>query len=86
MSTVRAAAADEMPILDLTALNDGGDIAPIAAKMRHACVTTGFFYVANHGIPTQVIDGLFATTRRYFDFRRTDVDFGDQDRNSRGFR
>lgn len=66
-STVRAAAADEMPILDLSALNDGGDIAPIAAQLRHACLTTGFFYVANHGIPEPVIDDLFATTKRYFD-------------------
>jgi isopenicillin N synthase-like dioxygenase len=65
--TVRAASADEVPILDLTALTAGGDIAPIAAKLRHACVTTGFFYVANHGIPQSVIDELFATTKRYFD-------------------
>jgi len=64
---VRAASADEMPVLDLTALNAGGDIKPIAERMRHACVTTGFFYVANHGIPQAVIDNLFATTKRYFD-------------------
>jgi isopenicillin N synthase-like dioxygenase len=64
---VRSASADEMPILDLTALNDGGDIAPIAAKLRQACLTTGFFYVSNHGIPESVIDGLFGATKRYFD-------------------
>jgi isopenicillin N synthase-like dioxygenase len=66
-NAVRAASADEMPILDLTALTTGGDIKPIAERMRHACVTTGFFYVANHGIPEAVIDNLFATTKRYFD-------------------
>jgi isopenicillin N synthase-like dioxygenase len=64
---VRAASADEMPILDLTALNHGGDLRPIAEKMRHACVTTGFFYVANHGIPESVVSGVFDATRRYFD-------------------
>jgi isopenicillin N synthase-like dioxygenase len=64
---VRAASADEMPILDLTALNSGGDLKPIAEKMRHACVTTGFFYVANHGIPESVVNGVFDATRRYFD-------------------
>lgn len=64
---VRAASADEMPILDLTALTNGGDLRPIAEKMRHACVTTGFFYVANHGIPEHVVDGVFDATRRYFD-------------------
>lgn len=64
---VRAASADEMPILDLTALNSGGDLKPIAEKMRHACVTTGFFYVANHGIPESVVNGVFDATTRYFD-------------------
>lgn len=64
---VRAASADEMPILDLTALNNGGDLKPVAEKMRHACVTTGFFYVANHGIPENIVSGVFEATRRYFD-------------------
>lgn len=64
---VRAASADEMPILDLTALNNGGDIKPIAQKMRDACLTTGFFYVARHGIPESVVDGVFGATKRYFD-------------------
>jgi isopenicillin N synthase-like dioxygenase len=67
LQKVRAASADEMPILDLSALTAAGDIKPIAAQLRHACVTTGFFYVANHGIPQAVIDNLFATTKRYFD-------------------
>lgn len=64
---VRAASADEMPILDLTALNNGGNLKPVAEKMRHACVTTGFFYVANHGIPENIVSGVFEATRRYFD-------------------
>jgi isopenicillin N synthase-like dioxygenase len=64
---VRAASADEMPILDLTALNNGGDLKPIAEKMRHACLTTGFFYVSNHGIPEHAVNGVFEATKRYFD-------------------
>jgi len=35
--------------------------------LRQACETIGFFYVANHGIPTPIFDGVFDTTRRYFD-------------------
>jgi len=66
-ATVRTAATDEMPVLDLSTLTDGGDIAAVAAQLRHACLTTGFFYVANHGIPQSVIDGVFDVTRRYFD-------------------
>lgn len=65
--TVRAASADEVPVLDLSPLNDGGDLAPLAKQLRHACVTTGFFYVARHGIPEATIEDIFATTKRYFD-------------------
>ena len=32
-----------------------------------ACETIGFFYVANHGVPKDAVDGVFAATRRYFD-------------------
>ncbi len=63
----RAATADEVPVLDLTPLNTGGDLRPLADTLRQACVTTGFFYVRNHGIPTPIFDGVFDATRRYFD-------------------
>jgi isopenicillin N synthase-like dioxygenase len=63
----RAASAEEVPVLDLSPLNDGGDLASLARQLRHACVTTGFFYVARHGIPDATVEGIFAATRRYFD-------------------
>jgi isopenicillin N synthase-like dioxygenase len=63
----RAATADEVPVLDLTPLIDGGDLTELAGALRQACVTTGFFYVKNHGIPASVFDGIFDATRRYFD-------------------
>lgn len=63
----RAATAHEVPILDLTALNQGGDLGPLAEQLRQACLTTGFFYIRNHGIPQEVFDGVFDATRRYFD-------------------
>lgn len=63
----RAANADEMPVLDLTPLNTGGAIDALAKELRRACETTGFFYVKNHGVPQQVVDDVFAATKRYFD-------------------
>lgn len=63
----RAATADEVPILDLTPLNEGGPLEPIAEQLRHACTTIGFFYVRNHGIPDVVFNGVFDATRRYFE-------------------
>ncbi len=60
--------ADEVPVLDLTRAERGQAAAgPSRAKLRRACETIGFFYVANHGVPRKVVDGVFAATRRYFD-------------------
>src|SRR5712671_2991362 len=66
-NAIRAARADEVPVLDLGSLNSGGDLAPLAKQLRHACETIGFFYVSNHGIPAPIFDGVFAATQRYFD-------------------
>lgn len=62
----RPAAAAEIPVIDLTPLTDGGDISSVAQTIRDACTTTGFFYVANHGIADELINGVFDVTRRYF--------------------
>ena len=61
----RAATAEEVPILDLADIDR--DLGPLAEQLRQACLSTGFFYVRNHGIPADVFDGVFAATRRYFD-------------------
>lgn len=63
----RAATAEEMPILDLSPLVAGQPIDALARELRRACETTGFFYVANHGVPRKVVDDVFEATRRYFD-------------------
>ncbi len=63
----RAASAEEVPVLDLTPLIAGGDLAELAARLRQACITTGFFYVKNHGVAQPVIDDVFAAARRFFD-------------------
>lgn len=65
-SSPRPATRDEVPVLDLTALNRGESLAGLARQMRKACETIGFFYVANHGVPKAVVDDLFDVTRRYF--------------------
>jgi isopenicillin N synthase-like dioxygenase len=62
----RPASRDEVPVLDLKNLICGGSIAPLARELRSACETTGFLYVANHGVPQTVIDDAFAATQRYF--------------------
>lgn len=62
----RPASATEMPVLDLGGWIAGGPIAPLAEQFKAACTRTGFFYVKNHGVPQEVIDGAFDAARRYF--------------------
>lgn len=82
----RAATADEMPILDLTPLNEGKPIDALAKALRRACETTGFFYVKNHGVPQKVVDDVFAATRRYFDLPLEErIKLKIDDRFRRGF-
>jgi isopenicillin N synthase-like dioxygenase len=67
MQVVRAASREEVPVLDLGSLTGGGDLTALAHQLDHACRTIGFFYIANHGMPAEVIDNVFAATKRYFD-------------------
>jgi isopenicillin N synthase-like dioxygenase len=66
LTAPRAATRDEVPLLDLTPLNEGRPLIGLAREFRRACETIGFFYAANHGVPRAVIDGVFDATRRYF--------------------
>ncbi|NHN83278.1 isopenicillin N synthase family oxygenase [Acetobacter musti] len=61
--SVRAASADEVPVLDLSAPD--GEQA-LATRLREACLSLGFFYVAGHGVPRTLTENIFAASRRYF--------------------
>ena len=52
-------AARTIPVVDLR----GGD-APW--EIHKACRETGFFYVANHGVPQSLVDAQFECARRFF--------------------
>jgi isopenicillin N synthase-like dioxygenase len=62
----RRATEDEIPVIDLGPLSAGGDLQALAADIRRTCCRTGFFYAAGHGIPQDVIDGVFAASRGFF--------------------
>ena len=63
----RRASATEMPVLDLGDWLSGGPMAPLVEQFDNACRNTGFLYIQNHGIPAEVIEEVFAATRRYHD-------------------
>lgn len=49
-----------IPVIDIA--TDGA-----SAEIGRACETAGFFYVTGHGVPTAVVDGVFAAARWLFD-------------------
>jgi isopenicillin N synthase-like dioxygenase len=51
--------AKSIPVVDLSS-------ADAPREMQKACLETGFFYVANHGVPQALVDGQFAQARRFF--------------------
>lgn len=48
----------QIPIIDFKDFETRS--AEIAKEVYEACTTIGFFYVANHGIPQEMIDDAFA--------------------------
>jgi isopenicillin N synthase-like dioxygenase len=59
---------DAVPLIDFAGML-GGDPrskASVAAALRAACTNVGFFYIANHGIPQELVDAMFAQCPRFF--------------------
>lgn len=53
----RDCTAEEIPVIDLTALDSPNleDRKALAGQIRAAAVNTGFFYIKNHGISEKII-------------------------------
>ncbi len=58
----------EIPLIDVSALRDGDSVAlsRLASQIGKACRTVGFFYVANHGVPQELVDRAFAIAEDFF--------------------
>lgn len=63
-----ARAADHIPVVDIgsTITGDHGGQKDAAWQVHQACRETGFFYIANHGLPQHLIDAQFEQVRRFF--------------------
>ncbi|ORY66180.1 uncharacterized protein BCR38DRAFT_483831 [Pseudomassariella vexata] len=58
----------DIPIIDLS---DAASPAlesrrEIAKAIHHACVNVGFFYIKNHGVPRDIIEGCHKEAHRFF--------------------
>jgi isopenicillin N synthase-like dioxygenase len=60
-------ALTSLPILDLSRLDDGPEAAAdFRADLRAVTHDIGFFYLTGHGIPDEVIEGVFAEAEHFF--------------------
>jgi isopenicillin N synthase-like dioxygenase len=64
---MRGAVPGEIPVLDVAAYLAGAPEAleKAAATLRDALETIGFFYLAGHGVKQELLDRIFAETRRF---------------------
>ena len=57
-----------IPVVDLAAVRalDPAGLREAAAAIRDACTSIGFFYISNHGVPTDVLEGAVKAAREFF--------------------
>ncbi|KAJ7172801.1 hypothetical protein C8R43DRAFT_1230923 [Mycena crocata] len=60
---------DHIPVIDFKDAwnNDPAGLAAIAIRVRSACLSVGFFYVKNHGIPEAVTERTLALSKEFFE-------------------
>jgi len=59
---------DKVPLIELGDARspDSRHARAVAAELRDACSSAGFFYLAGHGVPQALLDGQLEWTRRFF--------------------
>lgn len=69
-AAARSIDPDTIPVIDVSPLlaDDDSGLRRVASQLRQAAETTGFFYIANHGVSQERLDDLYATGRRFFDY------------------
>ncbi|MDQ8708080.1 2-oxoglutarate and iron-dependent oxygenase domain-containing protein [Streptomyces sp. LHD-70] len=60
-------AFSEIPIIDVSPLIDGTDPQGVAKQIGEVCEQVGFFYITNHGVPAELVEGMYQATERFFD-------------------
>ena len=56
----------DVELIDIGALVAGGDAQDVVEAIGRACSQTGFFYIANHGVPSALIETLRAQSAAFF--------------------
>jgi len=72
--SARAIAFEEIPVIDIGAMagSDAATKLAVAAAVREASETVGFFYIRNHGVSDADLARTFELGRRFFDLPLAD--------------
>lgn len=63
----RECSADEIPVIDLSGIyGDFEARKELAKEIKFAAENTGFFYIKNHGIDQEIIDGALNSSKTFF--------------------
>ncbi|KAF3025071.1 hypothetical protein E8E14_014507 [Neopestalotiopsis sp. 37M] len=64
----RDADPTELPVIDVSDIYSPSLAArrQVAEQLRNACTNTGFFYIANHGIPVNILNAAHAASLQFF--------------------
>ena len=62
----------KIPLIDLTALRTNKGLQQIGAKIKTACLGSGFFMVSNHGIDEDLVAAVFCANRWFHDLPLVD--------------
>lgn len=57
---------NEVPVVDIGALVNDGDVDAVAGQLREICQNIGFLYIENHGIPDDLIARMYTLTKTFF--------------------
>src|SRR6187431_2168648 len=64
---IMASSAPALPIVDFGKWRPlRSEQTGIAKQLREACQQYGFVYVKNHGVPQELVDRVFAISKRFF--------------------
>ncbi len=63
-----AARLDKIPVIDIGPFLNGDAAArrAVAQRIGEAARDIGFFYIVNHGVPGELVDAVYAQSRRFF--------------------
>lgn len=62
----RQTAFHDIPLIDIAALVDGSDPQQVASEIGRSCEEVGFFYITNHGVPSELIERMYTYSKRFF--------------------